>query len=477
MSNADNVLRILVIEDNTGDFILIADYLKECLPAAEILHITTFLKAREQLESNTRFDVILLDLSLPDASGEQLVNGIVAIAGRAPVIVLTGHADRKFGVRTLSMGISDYLLKEEINTTQLFKSIDYSIERKRIGDRLKISEEKYRNIFHLSPVPMWVFDSNTFYFLDVNEAAIRHYGYSREAFLEQTIMQIRPAEDIDEIKEIVAINKRSGLFFQGTVRHIKKDGELIYVKIQSNRIDFDGKDARLVMVIDITETLKAEQALKKQDEEITRAIIKAQEQERYQVGGELHDNVNQILATAQLALSMTTNPSSSQAEVWIEKSKEYIKMAMAEIRRLSHSLAPASFQESSLKDAFDTLLYSINVNNKYQIITSYRQFDESSDLSNDIQLNLFRILQEQLKNILKYSNATLLEISVKMKDGKVIMRIFDNGKGFDIDQVKRGIGLRNIKKRAELFDGHCYINSSVGRGCEIIIEIPVTDNG
>ncbi|MBC8034899.1 MAG: PAS domain S-box protein [Chitinophagaceae bacterium] len=478
MLNSDKELFILVIEDNAGDFVLIEDYLKEYNPSAIVQQAGTFARAKELLSATSPYDAILLDLSLPDGSGEDVVKEIVLMASSSPVIVLTGYLDRKFGIRTLSMGISDYLFKEEVNASQLYKSIDYSMERKRIGERLRESEEKYRNLFHLSPMPMWVFDSDTLKFLDVNEAAIRHYGYNREEFLASNIIQIRPKEDAEMVKEIVLNNKRkTSIFYKGLVRHTKKNGDIIFVKVESNKINFDGKDARLILATDVTETLKVEKALKMQDQEITKAIIKAQEKERFQIGGELHDNVNQILATAQLALGMTNNPSSSQAEVWIDKSKEYIKLAMAEIRRLSHSLAPASFQENSLKEAFDTLLYSINVNNKYEIIASYNQFSDTIDVSNDIQLNLFRILQEQLKNILKYSNATRIEISVKMEHGRITMRIFDNGKGFDIDRVKRGIGLRNIKKRTELFMGTCKIHSSIGNGCEIIIEIPVSEYG
>lgn len=464
--------QFLVIEDNEGDFLLIEDYLKEEIPFAVVSRAKTFSEAKEYLGGENTFKAVLLDLSLPDAQGKKLVNETVRLAEPSPVIVLTGYKDKDFGVETLSEGISDYLLKGDFNASQLHKSIAYSVERKRIGIQLKESEKKYKSLFHLSPIPMWVFDTNTYCFLDINEAAIRQYGYSRAEFLAMTVMHIRPAEDIPFIEQKIQTNKRTGYHFEGTVKHLKKNGELILVSIQGNDIDFDGKDARIILATDVSEMIKAEEALKKQDQEITKAIIKAQERERFQIEGELHDNVNQILATAQLYLQMIKTFSDDRVEAWTEKARTYIGSAIEEIRRISHSLAPASFIESSLKDAFDTLLRTINVDNRYKITCTYEKFNEVSEVSSDIQLNLFRILQEQLKNITRYAEATRIDISLNMDKNKITMRIYDNGKGFDTEVVKRGIGLSNIKKRTELFQGIFKLNSAVGKGCEIIIEIP-----
>lgn len=89
-------------------------------------------------------------------------------------------------------------------------------------------------------------------------------------------------------------------------------------------------------------------------------------------------------------------------------------------------------------------------------------------------VNVRVILQEQIKNILKYSEAPKIEITVTISENAVRMKIFDNGKGFDTKTVKTGIGLSNIKKRAELFSGKFIVNSAPGKGCEIIIEIPLS---
>ena len=137
---------ILVIEDNPGDFALVEEFLLEKIEAPEISHVPNFKGAKEILTTaRNPFDIILLDLSLPDKTGLPLIQEIVEISLSAPVIVLTGYADFAFGVKSLSSGVSDYILKDELTALSLYKSIVYSTERKRIISDLEESEKRARN--------------------------------------------------------------------------------------------------------------------------------------------------------------------------------------------------------------------------------------------------------------------------------------------------------------------------------------------
>lgn len=128
------------------------------------------------------------------------------------------------------------------------------------------SEKKYRNLFNFSPLPLWVAEPDTFTFLDVNEAAVKHYGYSREEFLAMTLQDIRPAEDIKLFEEVAAQNRSSGsTFFQGVFRHKKKNGEIIQVQIQRNFINFNNQKAELVLAEDITERMEYLSAIEEQN--------------------------------------------------------------------------------------------------------------------------------------------------------------------------------------------------------------------
>ncbi len=250
-------LKILVIEDNPGDFVLVEDFLLDQFGEPDIKRAPNFKTAAAELaKADADFDIVLLDITLPDNSGEPLIEAIIKACPNAPVIVLTGYADFAFSVRSLSLGVADYLLKDELTSLSLYKSIVYSTERRRQSDELAASQLKYSELFQLSPLPMWVFDLATLRFLDVNDAAVAHYGYSRDEFLSMTILDIRPESEVHSVEKIVNEVRTTNRFIkQGVFIHKKKNGDLIQVDIQSNSVDYQGSSAKIILANDITERL------------------------------------------------------------------------------------------------------------------------------------------------------------------------------------------------------------------------------
>jgi len=148
----------------------------------------------------------------------------------------------------------------------------YISELKKAEEALRASEERYRLLFECNPHPLWVYDTETLAFLAVNEAAIQHYGYSREEFLAMTIKDIRPPEDIPILLDNIS-TVSTGLQRSGTWRHKKKDGTIIDVEITSHTLSFAGRRAELVLAHDITERKRAE-------EERNRLLLREQEARR-----------------------------------------------------------------------------------------------------------------------------------------------------------------------------------------------------
>jgi PAS domain S-box-containing protein len=144
-------------------------------------------------------------------------------------------------------------------------------ERKQVEDTLRESEENFRLMFENNPLPMWVYDQETLAFLEVNEAAIARYGYSRYEFRSMKITDIRPASDVPSLLENRA-SERPALQFSNQRRHLLKDGRIIDVEITSHTFSFDGRPAVLVVAEDITERKRAEQVLR-QSEERFRLLI------------------------------------------------------------------------------------------------------------------------------------------------------------------------------------------------------------
>lgn len=122
------------------------------------------------------------------------------------------------------------------------------------------SEERYRKLFYTNPMPMWVYQKDSYRFTEVNDAAIAKYGYTRDEFLSMTILDIRPEEDIDKVKKAFKQQKDGYLVHHDTWRHVKRNGELLYVEITAHHITHDNMPSVLVLINDITEKLKAEEA-------------------------------------------------------------------------------------------------------------------------------------------------------------------------------------------------------------------------
>ena len=120
----------------------------------------------------------------------------------------------------------------------------------------------YQRFFSQNPLPMWIYDLDTLAFLAVNEAAVEHYGYTRDEFLAMTIAEIRPTEDVPTLMENVSA-VTDGLDHAGVWRHITEGGSVIYVEITSYTLDFEGRNAELVLAYDVSQRVRTEQALRR----------------------------------------------------------------------------------------------------------------------------------------------------------------------------------------------------------------------
>jgi signal transduction histidine kinase len=150
----------------------------------------------------------------------------------------------------------------------------------------------------------------------------------------------------------------------------------------------------------------------------------------------------------------------------LKESKKIINTAVEEIRTISNSLIPKPFSQISLKEAISDICKNINKASNLQFIADWDNVDDSL-LSDKIKLTIFRIVQEQITNIMKHAHAKEVVIEIYQDKGALILCIKDDGVGFDVSSKRNGVGLQNITSRAELLDGEVIINSSPGKGCEL----------
>lgn len=224
---------------------------------------------------------------------------------------------------------------------------------------------------------------------------------------------------------------------------------------------------------DVTEHKKLSQRLLEerlnQQRLLTQATIDGQERERKEIGKELHDNIGQQLATAKLYLDLAKEAPGSQE--MLSRATKSIVDVINEVRNVSHSLVPPTLGDLGLIDSIQELVQSIGLVQRLHINFTHRQFDESA-LPENGKLMLYRIMQEALNNIIKHAQATTVHITLARSLRGVSLEIRDNGCGFAPEKIRKGLGLTNIRNRAELFGGTVRIHTAPGRGCTLSILIP-----
>lgn len=199
-----------------------------------------------------------------------------------PIIIRSRKKDGTFSwVEQISNPIHD----EKGNLIAIQGIVRDISGRKLAEDKLRESESLYKYLFNNNPLPMWIYDLETLKFLAVNNAAIKKYGYTKEEFLSLTLKDIRPEQEIPALLKNVA-ESNGDLQKSKPWRHKLKDGTIIYVEISSHSINFEGRNARLVLANDITEQIIAEERIKRLTRvyavlsEINQAIVRVHDRNR-----------------------------------------------------------------------------------------------------------------------------------------------------------------------------------------------------
>lgn len=238
---------------------------------------------------------------------------------------------------------------------------------------------------------------------------------------------------------------------------------------------YPSHDGLTVFTRDISEQKRLERELHEQErkaqlEKISFSIA-AEEKVRNFIGAELHDNVNQLLASANVFLSMIRDKP-FRAEELVPNCISSVKSAIHETRKLAHELVAPDLETETLLNQVEYLCQSMLEPAGIQCEIKHDDFDESL-LSDDRKLALYRILQEQCTNIIKYSEASQAFISFETdEDNRATMRVEDNGKGMEPEAKRNGIGLRNIATRLELFGGSMEIVTGPGQGFLMEVTLP-----
>ncbi len=254
-------------------------------------------------------------------------------------------------------------------------------------------------------------------------------------------------------------------------RTTEKDRELVSkqleISVQKRNIDrknlWLGLSAAGVLLVLLSSLIVYHNNKQKQAIAVLEAMIAGEEKERSRTAQELHDGIGGLLASIQMKLSMVH--ADGVADI-----AAMTKDAAIEIRRTAHNLMPDVLQRCSFAEAVGLYCDTLNQAGKLQVDF---QLHEPVLISNkNIELSLYRIIQELLQNVVKHAQATYAVVQVSQQQNKLTIIVEDNGKGFDTRYVSKGLGLHNLHLRAKMLKGDLTIESIPGRGTIATIAIP-----
>lgn len=259
--------RILIIESSGKVLLSLKKLLQKRIVEPFIVSAVDF-KSSKMLMSQENFDIILLDLNLSDLKGRDLLRAF-GKENFSRTVLLTEIEDAELTLYAISKGVSDYVLKNDLSSRLLYKTIVYAIERRKNIAKLEESEKRYSDLFYLNPQPMYLFDYETMKFLRVNDAMLNQYGYSIKEFLDMTLYDIRPDEEISAFKKVYKhFEHHDTLVTTDEYLHRKKNGDTFFVEISCNIIYMDGKKCGLAIAVDITERLQHMKAIEERNQRL-----------------------------------------------------------------------------------------------------------------------------------------------------------------------------------------------------------------
>jgi PAS domain S-box-containing protein len=357
-----------------------------------------------------------------------------------------------------------------IDNARLFEE-----ERKAV-EQLRVSEERYRALFQNAHDAIWVHDMDG-NIVSANVAAARLTGYAVEELCRMNVKSFLSEESLNLAKDIrTRLLKGEPVVEPYEQKLVTKGGAEAVLKLTTNVVGFDGKPVGFQHIArDVTREKQMQESLRFHLSQITMA----QEEERKRIARELHDETIQSLVVLARQLDDIISVSGDlpfDKRRLLENLRGQANDIMADVRRLSQDLRPPALDRLGLVPALEWLASDVRKRSVINVEVSINGV--SRRISPEVELVLFRVAQEALRNVLRHSQATSAEVTVKFGERKVRITVKDNGRGFDLpettgDLVKQGrLGLAGMQERIQLIGGSLEIESEPGEGTIVVIEAP-----
>ncbi len=526
-------IQVLLVEDNPGDARLVREELADVRSVRfEMIHVESLGEAEEELRRD-RFDVILLDLSLPDGHGLETVNRMRAGAPSVPIVVLSGNHDETVALSAVKAGAHDYLIKGQIPGPAMARVIRYAIERRNLDEALHMTQF---TVDRAADAVCWIRPDGTIFY--ANHAAAELLGCSHEELTTKRIVDIDLTVSEEQWPGLWNdLGEQAHAVFETQWR--TNDGRIVPVEVRSNHQEYDGTLYCCVYARDITERKRAEQALAKANLELQSVSRKAGMAEvassvLHNVGNVLNSvNVSAAVVTEKLRQSKVPNLAKA-AELMSEHADDlgtfisedekgrqlpgYLTMladhlaneqaeTIEELRSLTenveHIKAIVSMQQSytgmsglvepvKVTEMLDDVLRMNAISSESWGIVVVREYDDIPS----VVVEKHKLLQI-LVNLIRNAQDTLVEggeedkrLTVRigrMGEASVRVEVIDNGMGIPVENLTcifahgyttkkdgHGFGLHGAALMAKEMGGSLTAHSDgPGKGATFTLELPL----
>jgi len=496
-------VKVLLVEDNPGDARLIRVYLSEAgMEEFELVHVDRLLEGIKRVREGG-FDVVLLDLSLPDASGVDTVTRMHAAAANCPIVVLTVTDDEAVAIRALRVGAQDYLTKGRIDSVLLNRAMRYAIERRRAEQALRDSEERFRVLYASIIDAVLVHRVGTGgrpgLIVEANAAASRLLGYSRAEMLTKSVADFSlPLPGPDPRDFAAHLPSGKGALFE--LVFTAKDGRHVFTEVHAGSLRHDGEDAVLYVIRDVTERNRAEAEIAQKNAE----LAKLNELKNQFLGIAAHDLRNP-LAVVTTCSDFLLSPESgllsgkkrteflgrikANGEFMLKLINDLLDVAKIESGRLDMELTTGDL--CGLID--ENLMMNRMLAEKKGIRLDFAPECGLPPLRFD-RHKIEQVLNNLISNAVKFSaSGTAVTVRAVLSGGAVVVSVQDQGPGIpagELDQLFRpfskitvqstagekstGLGLAISRKIVEGHGGQIWAESEVDTGSTFSFSLPAS---